>query len=135
MLSFLKSLFGAKKAEKQLATADARNEPLFRGGIPNPGLFGRSIRSQLSGSDPDQYRLAEVARHLHKPIIYRDDDGYELEIVAATPFGPDGGVAYVVCSSKQLKKYVDVNFKFLVRDAAGTESESDIKSYNPFFWL
>ncbi len=133
MSTFLRLLFGTNKPKKRLATADAEDEPLFRGGIPNPGLAGRSIHYPLSGSDPDPDRISEAARRLGRPIIYRDDDGYEHEIVSATPVGPNGELAYVECASKQLKKFVAVNFKFVVREASGKELESDIKSYNPFF--
>jgi hypothetical protein len=113
--------------------ANDRNDPLCSGGHPNPRLRGRPLHFHLSGADPDPDRISEAASLLGTPIRYLDDDGYEHEVVASSPVSATGELAYVTCKSKQLKRFVDVSFRFIVRDAAGQETDSEVESYNPFF--
>lgn len=84
-------------------------------------------------NSPDPVRITEAAKLLDRPVIYTDSDGYEREILAASPIGINGEIAYVQSAEKPVNAGVDVSIKFIVRKKSGYEVSSEIKSYNPYF--
>jgi hypothetical protein len=106
---------------------------VFSGGRPNPKLAGIPLRFSSSGSEPDPARISGAAKILGRSAHYVSPEGYEREIVAASPAGKRGQIAYVESSAKKMKDFVDVSFRFVVRDGVSAEFQSELESYNPFF--
>jgi hypothetical protein len=84
-------------------------------------------------SEPDQGRIEEAATALGRPVRFKDDEGYEREIVAAVAHPLGEAVAYVECQSQWRGDFQDINYYLRVLDRAGRESASEIATYNPFF--
>ncbi len=106
---------------------------VFLGGRPNPDLAGIPLRFSTSGSPPDAERIAAAAALLKRPVHFVDGEGYEQEIIAASPIGTKGEVAYVASCAKQVREFVDISIVFVVYDSTGREATSEVKSYNPYF--
>jgi hypothetical protein len=108
-------------------------EPLFSEGQPNPELAGRPIRPVQSGSGPSPSLIEEAAQIVAQPVHFTDGEGFEREIIAASPKRLDGAIAYVTTSAIDIGPHLDVSIRFHIRDGKGTEVASEIRSYNPFF--
>jgi hypothetical protein len=109
-------------------------ERLYAGGQPNPDMAGIPIRGPVSGRDPATDRISEAARVLRCAVQFVDADGFEQEIIAASPVRNDGALAYVSTSAKDVGQGgIDVAIRFHVRDAQSREVSSTIESYNPYF--
>ena len=106
---------------------------LFDGGQPNPEMAGIPLRGDVAGEEPAADRISEAARLLGRPVQFVDSEGFEQEIISATPVRSDGALAYVTTSAKDVGPYIDITIRFHVRDARSQDVSSSIESYNPYF--
>ena len=78
--------------------------------------------------------IVTVADTLGRPIRYRDDQGYDVVLVAGAVNPRLGRIARVSCRHKPLDSgYVDVTFTLLVTAGDILVGNRELPSYNPFF--
>ena len=69
-----------------------------------------------------------------RAVQFVDSEGFEQEVIAATPVRSDGALAYVTTSAKDVGQGgIDIDIRFHLRDAQGREVSASIESYNPYF--
>ncbi len=109
------------------------DDPLYKGGFPNPDRLGFIPLRQSSGDEPDAKEIERAAGILGRPVRETDAEGYECEIVGAAVGGGAGSIAYVASRAKKQGQYVDIEFRLHLRAPGGTHNSWDVQTYNPYF--
>ena len=94
---------GERRRDENLMNEDAKW--LFSGGTGPHASFGF-----CAGSDPDPNRVEEAAKVLGRSVRFIDEEGYQVEMFAASFNSQTGVIAYVESRARQLSDMIDVNF-------------------------
>lgn len=99
---------------------------------PSPDRFRWSVRT-CNGNSPDCEQIASAAALLGREAYFKDDLGFECEILAAAVHSDAERLVYVESRAKEIGQFVDIHIKIHYVDPDGREQSVDIRSYNPYF--
>lgn len=110
------------------------DEPIFIGGRLNWHRYGMIQIRSSSGEWPRAALIEEACAALGRVPGFRDNGGYDVEMIAAAINPASGAVAYVETRAREgdVNEYGETIIDVTIKIHNGTKS-ADIESYNPYF--